>query len=154
VAPADGPLLIEPPTRFLLFNLFQTYSVGGVRGKIWFPEDKLFSEARLGNGIELKKGEPFLRMKMISGDHLFVDRLTFNFRHPRRGEVVVFETKAIDPLETERWRISRDQYYIKRLVGLGGEHMRIGDDRHLLIDGKRLDDSPPGFAKVYGPASS
>jgi signal peptidase I len=155
VAPADGQLLIELPTRFLLFNLFQKYSVGGVGGRVWFPEDKLFSEARLGNGMQLKKGEVFLRTKMISGDHLFVDRFTFNFRRPRRGEVIVFETKGIDLLETQKWGISRDQYYIKRLVGLGGEQIHIGGDHHLIIDGKRLDASTPGFSKVYGaPANS
>jgi signal peptidase I len=105
--------------------------------------------------MQLKKGEVFLRTKMISGDHLFVDRFTFNFRRPRRGEVIVFETKGIDLLETQKWGISRDQYYIKRLVGLGGEQIHIGGDHHLIIDGKRLDASTPGFSKVYGaPANS
>lgn len=152
VAPADGQLLVEPPTRFLLFNLYQKYSVGGVGGKVWFPEDKLFSEAP--SGMELKKGQAFLRMQMISGDHLFVDRFTYNFRRPRRGEIIVFETKGIDLLETQQWRIGRDQYYIKRLVGLGGEHIRVGGDHHLIIDGQRLDASTPGFRKVYGAPSS
>ena len=31
-----------------------------------------------------------------------------------------------------------------------GEKVQIGDDRHLIIDGKRLDASTPHFAKVYG----
>jgi signal peptidase I len=41
------------------------------------------------------------------------------------------------------------QFYIKRLVALGGERVRIGDDRHLYIDDKRLDASTPRFAKIY-----
>ena len=44
----------------------------------------------------------------------------------------------------------QDQFYIKRLVAMGGEKVQIGDDRHLLINGKRLDASTPHFEKVYG----
>jgi signal peptidase I len=41
------------------------------------------------------------------------------------------------------------QFYIKRLVVLGGEKVRIGGDRHLVINGERLDRSTPGFERVY-----
>src|SRR5262249_44657587 len=34
-------------------------------------------------------------------------------------------------------------------VGLGGEGIQIGEDRHLRIDGKRLDASTPHFEQVY-----
>jgi len=34
-------------------------------------------------------------------------------------------------------------------VGLGGEKVRIGDDRHVVINGQRLDTTTPGFADVY-----
>ena len=51
-------------------------------------------------------------------------------------------TKGIDGLR-------QDQFYIKRLVALGGEHVQIGDDRHLIIDGHRLDASTPHFQGVY-----
>ena len=81
-------------------------------------------------------------MKIRAGDHLFVDRLTYNFRVPKRGEIIVFETKGIEGLP-------QDQFYIKRLVALGGERVQIGDDRHLIIDGKRLSSSTPHFEDVY-----
>jgi signal peptidase I len=71
-----------------------------------------------------------------------VDRVTYNFRPSTRGEIIVFETKGIDTLP-------QDQFYIKRLVGLGEERIQIGDDRHLVINGKRLDSSTPHFEKVY-----
>src|SRR5206468_3277400 len=82
------------------------------------------------------------KLKVVNGDHLFVDRFTYNFRRPTRGEIIVFETKGIEGLPP-------DQFYIKRLVALGGEHVRIGNDRHLIIDDKRLDASTPHFDKVY-----
>jgi signal peptidase I len=79
---------------------------------------------------------------VIAGDHLFVDRVTYNFRKPTRGEIIVFQTKGINTLP-------QDQFYIKRLVALGSEHVRIGDDRHLRINNKRLDASTPHFENVY-----
>ena len=43
----------------------------------------------------------------------------------------------------------QDQFYIKRLVALGDEKVQIGDDRHLIIDGTRLDATTPHFENVY-----
>jgi signal peptidase I len=79
----------------------------------------------------------------FSGDHLFVDRLTYNFRRPARGEIVVFKTRGIA-------RIATDQFYIKRLIGLPGEIITIGADRHVRVNGVRLDASTPHFKNVYG----
>jgi len=78
-----------------------------------------------------------------SGDHLFVDRLTYNFRRPARGEIVVFRTRDIP-------QIAADQFYVKRLIGLPGETITIGDDRHVRVNGVRLDASTPHFKNVYG----
>ncbi len=73
-----------------------------------------------------------------------MDRLTYNFRHPRRGEIIVFKTKGIAGLANQ------DQFYIKRLIGLPGDTVSIGDDRHARINGLRLDAGTPHFANVYG----
>jgi signal peptidase I len=78
----------------------------------------------------------------FTGDHLLVDRFTYHFRRPQRGEIIVFKTRGIPGLEP-------GQLYIKRLVAFGNEHVRIGDDRHLVIDGKRLDASTRHFESVY-----
>jgi signal peptidase I len=83
-----------------------------------------------------------IRLKVQAGDHLFVDRMTYNFRKPKRGEIVVFQTAGIQLLP-------QDQFYIKRLVALGGERVQIGDDRHLRINGVRLDASDQYFENVY-----
>ena len=83
-----------------------------------------------------------MKLRVNAGDHLFVDRITYNFRPPKRGEIIVFETKGIDSLP-------QDQFYIKRMVAMGGERVQIGDDRHLIINGKRLDASTPHFENVY-----
>ena len=90
-----------------------------------------------------RKGQPILQCVEYAGDHLFVDRLSYNFRRPARGEIVVFKTKHIP-------QIGADQFYIKRLIGLPGETITIGDDRHVRVNGVRLDAATPHFQNVYG----
>lgn len=157
VAPADGTIDgISPMRRFLIFNLKQSISVGGVSQTMWFPPDfgesDLARRAGLDPGRVYHKGEDVVKLQVSAGDHLFVDRITYNFRKPQRGEIVVFETKGIPQSHRENppyWNIPPDQFYIKRLVGLGGETIQVGEDRHLVIDGKRLDASTPHFENVY-----
>ena len=147
VAESDGELkAIDPPTRLLIFNLWQTLVVGDKSYTIWFPPDygqpRLQDRAGLHLGQLFHKGEDIVKMEVAAGDHLFVDRLSYNFRTPDRGEIIVFETKGIQGLP-------QDQFYIKRMVAMGNERVQIGDDRHLIINGKRLDASTPHFEKVY-----
>ena len=150
VAPADGMIeQISPLTKFLIFNIKQTVTLGGVEQTIWFPPDlgeqTLVKRAGLDPSHVYHKGETIVKMKVSAGDHLFVDRLSFNFRKPQRGEIVVFETKGIDHPQ-----MPQDQFYIKRLVVLPHEKVQIGNDRHLIINGQRLDANTPHFENVYG----
>jgi signal peptidase I len=148
VAKSDGEYRgALPPKRFLLFNLKQTLIVGDEQYTVWFPPDNLTYRAGLENPYGrnskvFKAGEDIIKLKSISGDHLFVDRMTYNFRRPRRGDIIVFETRGITDLQ-------QDQFYIKRLVALGGERVQIANDRRLVINGRRLDTNTPGFDKVY-----
>jgi signal peptidase I len=43
----------------------------------------------------------------------------------------------------------QDQFYVKRMVAMGGEQVQIGDDRHLVINHQRLEQSAPRFENVY-----
>jgi len=61
----------------------------------------------------------------------------------------VFETAGIPSEQRYRYGIPPDEFYIKRLIGLGGETLQIGDDRHVVIDGHRLDASTRHFENIY-----
>jgi len=142
-------------------GLGQNFSSGGLGGFFQalispLPADAMAPtglEQRMGlrRGEHFEKGQDVLKLKVIAGDHLFVDRLTFNFRKPKRGEIAVFQTLGINPdlSPNDQGYMPQDQFYIKRLVGLGGEKIQIGNDRHLVIDGKRLDKDTPHFENVY-----
>jgi len=148
VAQTDGTIdQISPMTTFLIFNLKQTLWINGVAHTIWFPPDfgeqTLASRAALNRDHVYHRGEDIVKMKVGAGDHLFVDRLTYNFRKPQRGEIVVFATAGTAIPQ-------QDQFYIKRLTVLPGERVQIGDDRHIRINGQRLDAATPHFENVYG----
>ena len=49
-----------------------------------------------------------------NGDYLIVDELSYRFREPQRGEVIVFKYPG-----------DRSQRYIKRIIGLPGETIEI-----------------------------
>src|ERR1017187_4326525 len=154
IAPQDGEVInAGPPEHFLRFFNKQTVEVRYHDGSevpitLWFtpdPDPNYTFEQRIGVEVHRQlrrfhKGEPIVRFAETTGDHLFVDRLTYNFRHPKRGEIIVFKTKGIeDP------RMDQRQFYIKRLVGLPGETAGIGADRHAIINGRRLDNRTPHF---------
>jgi signal peptidase I len=69
-------------------------------------------------GIMVKAGERILSFDELTGDQLFVDRVTYNFIRPEVGQGFVFSTRNI-PL------IGQDQYYIKRLIGTPGDTIQI-----------------------------
>jgi len=150
VAPADGTAQIGQMHKLLIFNLWQNITIGGVQQTMWLPPDYGESDLLRRAGVlpdrPFRKGEDVLKLRVQAGDHLFVDRVTYNFRKPERGEIAVFETKDIPNSTMVR---QGDQFYIKRLVALPGEHVQIGDDRHLRINGQRLDASTPHFENVY-----
>lgn len=66
----------------------------------------------------------------VDGDRLFVNKLIYRHTEPRRGDVIVFRTKG---LTTGK----QDTCYIKRLVGLPGETLRI-DPPFVVVNGVRL----------------
>ncbi len=61
-------------------------------------------------------------------DSFFVDKITYNFREPKRGDIIVFWHQREDG--------SRKRY-VKRLIAKGGETVEI-KERDVYIDGEKL----------------
>jgi signal peptidase I len=83
-------------------------------------------------GVPLKAGQVVARGFVNTGDHVFVNKVAYNFRHPHRGEVFVFNTAGIDKLNIPG---TPSQFYIKRLTGLPGDELRV-DPPHLFVNGR------------------
>ena len=58
-------------------------------------------------------------------DYLLIDEISFRFREPRRGEVVIFKAP-----------LSLSARYIKRIIGLPGEIVNIGSGKIYITEGE------------------
>ncbi len=142
VAQSDGVFKVPDVETVFGFVKRQRFVVGEDSYTVWFPPDHLVGQCGVHPGQPIKKGETVFRLRILNGDRLFVDRLTYNFRRPERGETIVFTSTGIPGL-------IQDTHYIKRLIGLSGDEIRIGNDRHVIVNGQRLDASTPHFENVY-----
>jgi signal peptidase I len=173
VAPEDGTVdAVAAPWPGAIFNLFQRIQFAGQWYTIFLPPDCGEESLDLRSGMSLNKnrkyhkGEDVIKLQVQAGDHLFVDRVTYNFRPPKRGEIVVFETSGITTLQADQ----QNTFYIKRLVGLGGDHLALKQDYsvtnlplylqlslnqnvvpigHLVVNGEPITTSDPHFANLY-----
>jgi len=64
------------------------------------------------------------------GDSIMVDKLSYRFSEPQRGDIVVFKTLDLSGLP-------QNQTYVKRLVGLPGERVSIHPP-FLCINGNKI----------------
>ena len=66
-------------------------------------------------------------------DRVLVNKLVYDFRAPKRGEVIVFHSPV-------SWRTSpNEDDFIKRVIGVGGDHVVCCDSRgRLMINGVAL----------------
>ncbi len=87
------------------------------------------------NGGVLKKGEVIIEGMVDSGDLVLVDKFSYHFRKPERGEVFVFDTLGIRGIAEHSGPQGGGSHYIKRLVGVPGDSVSI-ETPDLLIDGK------------------
>jgi len=75
-------------------------------------------------------------------DVVLVNRLIYRFSEPQRGDIVVLRYPG-DPEKT---------YYVKRVVGLPGEEIKI-DQGKVFIDGEELGETYLGASQKTEPPS-
>lgn len=61
-------------------------------------------------------------------EYLLIDELSYHIREPVRGEVIVF-----------RFPLNRKEYFIKRIIGLPGETIKIQDGNIYIYSADQLD---------------
>ena len=74
-------------------------------------------------GKRVRAGERAFAFDELTGDQLFVDRVSYHFMRPKVGSGFVFRTGNIPDIA----RTAGDQYYIKRLVGVPGDRLQVRD---------------------------
>jgi len=74
---------------------------------------------------------------LLVGDFILVDKVTYHFRPPERGDVVVFH-----------FPLDEHIYYIKRIVGVPGDRIEVKNGR-LYVNGKPCKYQPVGDFSYY-----
>jgi len=142
--------LIQEPGRIYTFfvqgkpvdlPLPADYSLDDVFLKRYFPNQDIadvlsaaFKQGRIKpgrngqylwfTGINVSNHQSILNFDILTGDRLFVDRFTYNFRLPAVGDAIVFYTRKIKGLAAADGTPD-DRFYIKRLVGLPGDTLEV-----------------------------
>ena len=68
---------------------------------------------------------------VAAGDHVIMEGFTYLSRQPRRGDIVVFKTDGIALLPPPA------TFYVKRVAGAPGDHVRISDGK-LFVNDKQV----------------
>lgn len=71
------------------------------------------------------KGQLLARGTLDTGDHVLVNKFSYHFRRPVRGEVFVFTTQNISGPYMSVPAEQGSQHYIKRLVGVPGDRLEV-----------------------------
>lgn len=78
-----------------------------------------------------------MRPTLLEGDRIFVDKVTYRFREPERGDIIVFKYPE-DPKKD----------FVKRLIAFGGEEVMIRDG-DVYVNGEKLESLMEGPTPYY-----
>ena len=83
-----------------------------------------------------------MQTTLSDGDQVLVDKLTYRFQQPKRYDVIAFP-----------YRYEQDTFYVKRIIGLPGEKIRIVAQGTIFINEEALEEdygtetiTQPGYA--------
>lgn len=93
----------------------------------------------------LPKGTILAEGYIDTGDLVLVNKFSYHFRKPKRGEVFVFDTIGIKGIHDRNGEQAEGSHYIKRLCGVPGDTLSI-QTPDLLVDGKIA--TEPGIQRV------
>jgi signal peptidase I len=116
--------LLGPTLGAVAMFLLEIVQIAALALVVILPIRYLVIQPFIVNGVSM---EP----NFHNNEYLIIDELTFRFRAPERGEIVVFHP----PSSAEK------QFYIKRVIGLPGETVEVNDGKVTIYNSE----NPNGF---------
>ncbi len=140
---ADGVPRLEDAQVLHFFSRSKLYFADGRPMTLPAPRSQVLElglqqvlrQALSGNGGVIKAGQVLFEGTVDAGDLVLVDKVSYHFRKPSRGEVFVFDTIGIRGIHERSGEQAEGTHYIKRLAGVPGDTLSI-EPPNLLIDGK------------------
>jgi signal peptidase I len=131
------------PQKYAFFFTFSRVICRQQTFLVYASPDTLRQDFRVMLGNTYRRGEVIARGAIDTGDQVFVDKFSYNFVKPKRGDVFVFKTDNVAMITADPE--TGAPYYIKRLTGLPGDELRITQPL-LLVNGKPAEGL--GFERV------
>ncbi len=119
----------NPPTENFLVETAKTVGLSVV---LAFGMRTFVAEARY---IPSGSMEPTLQVF----DRLIIDKVSYRFSEPLRGDIVVFD--PTEQLQKEKYKDA----FIKRVIGLPGDVVEVRNDR-VTINGQPLNENYPSWS--------
>src|SRR6267143_625079 len=91
----DEVLQVELKRFFFFFNWSRITFQHQKSTLVYCPPDQLRTDFKVTTNMRYRKGEVIARGAVDTGDQVFVDKFSYNFVKPHRGDVFVFRTKNI-----------------------------------------------------------
>ncbi len=164
---------LAPETRFLFLTYTRVFCESGRQYLVHVPIETLTHPVSadgfgLYRGQPYRAGTPIVRGYVATGDKVFVDKCSYNFRLPQRADVFVFSTTGISGIRMEE--NVKSEFYIKRIGAIAGDTLRI-EAPNLYLNGELAPQVPfrrvmseqngyrgysnyPGFAYLSTPADT
>lgn len=150
VARVDDQIQRVDQKKFLFFFTFSQIVGQHENYLVYAPWETLRDYWSVVPGRILQKGDVIARGAIDTGDQVFVDKFSYNFIKPHRGDVFVFRTDSIQGIDPRAgaFRFVRSSvtppdesapFYNKRLVGLPGDDLQIKPPL-LIANGKPADE--------------
>ena len=64
----------------------------------------------------------------LGSEYLIIDEISYRFREPERGEVIVLRAPTVEK-----------EYFLKRIIGLPGDHIWVENNKVIISNSQRPD---------------
>jgi signal peptidase I len=143
VSHEDDQVFEVVPKKVLFFFTFSRLVCQRQNFLVYAPPETLAHDFNVFPGRVIRRDEVVARGAIDTGDQVFVDKCSYNFVKPHRGDVFVFRTDHIPGIREDP--VAGSPFYIKRLAGLPSDRLRI-DPPFLYINGNKAEGY--GFERV------
>ncbi len=133
VSGGENTVMDVTPRKMFFFFTLSRITCDHQSFTVYAPPEILRQDFQVYPGNSYHRGQVIARGAVDTGDQVFVDKFSYNFVHPHRGDVFVFRTNHILGIREDPE--AGAPFYIKRLTGTPGDELRI-DSPNLYVNGE------------------